>query len=456
MKRIAVISIVVLLTGLPIAANAATPSNDDFANASAISSLPFQTSESTIDATTETNEPNPVCLPLDHTVWFRYKAPRNANLVANLSGTDFYVAGGVYTGTSLSNLKAVGCWDTTPSDHEAVNGFSVSAGKTYFLQIGSLEGFPGGELHVRIEPAATIQGTVRSHNGRVLNNACVSAYDLAHLVVQTTTTNRSGMYTIPFLPGGDYRIKFEDCGPLVDAPEWYNNAGTFSTAETVTVGSGKSLKGISATLSLGGSISGVLTVEGSGDPAVDACIRVYDADGVPNATIPNAAADGSYSIGQLASGTYRLEFNGEACAPGYFPEWYSDKQDFASADPVVVSTGQAITGIDAALRSTAGSGSISGTVTDDLGNPVDPICVDAVLPNEVIQAGVLTQADGSYTITGLATGTYKVLFGQCWSTTEYVMEWYQEKSDISSADPVSVTDGVDTPGIDEVMTPASP
>jgi carboxypeptidase family protein len=456
MSKLGGLLLVVAMVLLPTVARAASPSNDDFQNASAIS-LGSQTSETIVDATVESGEPNPNCVPVDHTVWFRFTAARNAKVVANFTGSDYTPAGGVYTGSTLATLQLVACMEDVPTNTEPRMAFSVTRGKTYYMQIGTVAGRAAGTFQMRFDLAGSIQGTVRNHNGRGLNGGCVSAFDENHLYAVSAGTARNGAYSLPFLSGGTYRIRFEDCGPRVDAPEWYNDAPSFDTAQVIELVPGANLRGIDATLALGGSIAGRLTVAGSGDPAVDACVRVFDdSDQLVNDAIPNAASDGSYSVGQLPTGSYRLEFNGEGCSPAYFPQWYEGQANFASATVVNVTVGLATTGIDDQLRSTSGTGSISGTVTDTSGNPVEPICVDAVVPqNEVTVTSVITAADGTYTMSGLAAGTYKVVFGTCYSGQPYQVEWYQEKSDISSADPVSVTDGTDTPGIDEVLTPAT-
>jgi len=456
MRKLLALMVAASFVLVPAAARAAAPTNDDFENATAIS-LSYQTTESIGEATVQTGEPNPNCVPVDHTVWFSFTATRNAKVVANFTGSDYTPAGEVYTGSSLSNLQLVACMEDVPANTEPRMAFSVTRGKTYYLQVGTVAGRATGTFQMRFDVAASIQGTVRNHDGRGLNGGCVTAFDENHLYAVSSGTARNGSYTLPWLSGGSYRIKFEDCGPRVDAPEWYDNAPSFDTAQVINVGPGASVRGINATLALGASISGVLTVAGSGAPAVDACVRVFDQNQqLASDVIPNAASDGSYSIGPLAAGSYRLEFNGLGCSEKYFPQWYAGKSDFATADVVNVTVGQAVVGINAALRSTSGTGSISGTVTDDLGNPVQPICADAVIAeNQATVGSVLTGADGSYTISGLATGTYKVVFGNCWTTQPYQVEWFQEKNDISSADPVSVTDGVNTSGVDEVMTPSS-
>lgn len=109
-------------------------------------------------------------------------------------------------------------------------------------------------------------------------------------------------------------------------------------------------------------------------------------------------------------------------------------------------------------------GTISGTVVDDAGAPTVYLCVDAYPtsdPDTLAGRGV-TFPDGSYEIDGLDTASYKVFFYECDgldslpSPRLYEWEWYESKPDFDSADPVAVTDGIETPGIDVVLQRVPP
>jgi hypothetical protein len=65
-------------------------------------------------------------------------------------------------------------------------------------------------------------------------------------------------------------------------------------------------------------------------------------------------------------------------------------------------------------------------------------------------------AGGEYTIPGLANGEYIVSFGPSFlasaeSTTNYIPQYYDDKSSPLEADVVSVTEGGTTPGIDAAL-----
>ncbi len=60
-----------------------------------------------------------------------------------------------------------------------------------------------------------------------------------------------------------------------------------------------------------------------------------------------------------------------------------------------------------------------------------------------------TDAGGNYTVLGLPTGQYKVRFNA--SNAGYIGEWYNDKADEAGADPVAVTMGAATTGINAVL-----
>ena len=109
-----------------------------------------------------------------------------------------------------------------------------------------------------------------------------------------------------------------------------------------------------------------------------------------------------------------------------------------------VTAGSDTSGIDAELTV---AGSISGTVTDASGTPLEDICVEAYDSNDDVAGYGYTDASGSYTINGIAAGNYRLLFLDCGSNN-VVREFYDNKSNLAAADPVSVTAGSDTSGID--------
>jgi hypothetical protein len=119
---------------------------------------------------------------------------------------------------------------------------------------------------------------------------------------------------------------------------------------------------------------------------------------------------------------------------------------------VTVTAGTTTPDINAAMLT---GGTITGTVTAASGGAaVSGICVVASPTGGGTGSGnAVTAADGTYQITGLATGTYDVEFSSsCGNTGSYVAQWYNGQSSLASANPVTVTAGTSTPDISAALT----
>ncbi len=236
---------------------------------------------------------------------------------------------------------------------------------------------------------------------------------------------------------GSYTVQFLD---LADRylTEWYDNAYVEESATPVVVAAREAVVGIDAQLSEGGSISGRVTDE-TGNPLAGVHVTL----GSPGSSEAFTDADGSYQLRPLAAGSYRVRFEGE---PGYFVEWFDDAPDEASATPVVVARDQAVSGIDAQLFDGA---AISGTVTDEDGNPLGGITVSARGPT---RRSATTGPNGFYRLAGLTTGSYIVRFED--SADGYVAEYFDDADRKRKATPIELHDGEVVSGVDAQLGPA--
>ncbi|MDK2973071.1 MAG: hypothetical protein PWP23_2826 [Candidatus Sumerlaeota bacterium] len=86
----------------------ASPANDDFANALAISGTRGATSGATISATRESQEPSHAGQSQSGSVWYRWTPPQEGNaVISTLDSASFDTVIGVYTGTGLGSLSRV-------------------------------------------------------------------------------------------------------------------------------------------------------------------------------------------------------------------------------------------------------------------------------------------------------------------------------------------------------------
>jgi len=129
------------------------PSNDNFASAAVISSLPFSASGTTVDADAEFDEPNAEFLsagsPKD-SVWYKYVATFNGQLgikaACNSNNDDGYVYVDTWRGTSFANLVRD---PEPPKSNKGFFGFgdapaivkqnaltvNVVSGQTYYIRV---------------------------------------------------------------------------------------------------------------------------------------------------------------------------------------------------------------------------------------------------------------------------------------------------------------------------------
>src|SRR5262245_7299797 len=116
------------LTAVPASA---AVSNDMFASAKVIGSLPYSDSLNNLDATEESFED--ACV--GHSVWYRYNATSNTTLRVDTNGSNFNTAFAVYEGATRAVVT--GCVDEAASAGGEQRAFVVAAGKSYFVRVGS-------------------------------------------------------------------------------------------------------------------------------------------------------------------------------------------------------------------------------------------------------------------------------------------------------------------------------
>lgn len=103
----------------------------------------------------------------------------------------------------------------------------------------------------------------------------------------------------------------------------------------------------------------------------------------------------------------------------------------------------------------AETGAISGTVTDNLGNPIAGLTVEVEGFETEDEAGeAVTDANGFYTVTGLAYGDYLVEACAGCDTLYYVNELYDNRTNFELADAVTVEAPSTTSGIDFELVPS--
>ena len=293
-------------------------------------------------------------------------------------------------------------------------------------------------------PGGSISGTILKAQGGTFQNVQVQVYDLSGNWAAGVTTNQNGVYTANGLAAGSYKVFFSPPSGSGYTSEWYNNKSNQGSADPVVVTVPNVTTGIDAVLEQGGTLAGTVR-NGQGVGIANARVQVYDAadtGSTPKATV-YTMANGSYTVIGLPTGSYKIFFSADC----FFSEWYSNRTDRSLADPVPVTSGQTNSGIDAVLEA---SGCISGTVRNGAGVGIQNVWVAIFDASGYGLFGIPTNADGTYTASGLASGNYKVRFH---APQGYLTEWYNNKAAQEAADLISVTVPDMTPGIDAVLDP---
>jgi hypothetical protein len=314
-------------------------------------------------------------------------------------------------------------------------------------------------INAAIAAEGRISGAVTDKTTQeVLAGFCVDVYDASGNVTASASTDATGAYTTPALPSGSYRLSFFSCDGSYTYPmQYYNGKATLSAADPVIVKNGATTAGVNAALVSGGQITGIVTDSVTHAPVAGICALALDSNG-NNVIMASTDATGAYTIPDLQTGPYRVEFYSQCGTMNYVTQYYNGKATLASADPVSVTVGSTISGIDAKM---AHGGEITGTATDrTTGAAIWGLCVDAFDTNGNDVAAGYTDRTGAYTIYGAPPGAARVEFysqplafsdPSC-GGTNYLTQYYAGEPSLAAANPVTVTPGATTPAINAVMT----
>ncbi len=289
----------------------------------------------------------------------------------------------------------------------------------------------------------SLSGDVTSvASGKGVANVAVKVYEAGAGQVASAVSSSTGEYKVSGLAPGSYEVEFV---PPTGAylVQYYGGGSSLAAASPVTVTAGETTGAINAALQSPGAIEGKVT-----DAATDAAVsgvevEVYDAHG-DFVAFADSAANGSYTVSDLATGSYVVEF---VPAAGYLGQYYSAGASPAEATEVRVTAGQTTGGIDAAL---AGAGEISGSVTSASTHLALAAEVQVYDTSDQLIASAQTEGDGDYTVGGLASGGYVVEFVP--SSAGYARQFYDDATSFGEATGVSVSAGSTKAGIDAALS----
>jgi hypothetical protein len=268
-----------------------------------------------------------------------------------------------------------------------------------------------------------------------------------------TTTGSTTNYTIGGLvPGSEYTLQY-GFGSAT-APQWNTQVyvavnGTVNPDPAGATVFKPAATPVTASFSVPavGSITGTVTDPG-GLSNTNVTVEVFNAAG---AVVPATVnwSNGAYTVRGLLPGAYKLEFL--PASQVVAPQYYNDAATLATATAVNVVSGEQTPNVNVTL--TAGS-TVSGTVTAAQGGaPLGGLEVELIDAQGNAVAFTFTNADGSYTLTGVPAGSWYVEFdgGRAYNGQYYATEYYLGRPTLAGAKALAVNAGVAVSGVNEAL-----
>jgi parallel beta-helix repeat protein len=286
------------------------------------------------------------------------------------------------------------------------------------------------DINVIMVKGGSITGSVTAKDtGSVIQSVQVEAYNAtAGVFINSGYSDNTGAYSISGLMAGEYKLRFYQSNSTY-LSQWYSDKANLVSATSVTVTNANTTGGINVSLQKAGSITGTVTDRASGAVLQSVYVTAVDTGTGNWITSGNTNSSGVYALTGL-SGSYKLRFS----ASGYVEQWYGGTTDQTAATSVTVNAPGTTTGINMAMVKGA---SITGTVTDRAsGTGLSSAYVLAynATTGSAISSGY-TDSLGGYTITGLATGSYKIRF----TASGYAEQWSGGTASLTTATSVAAT-----------------
>lgn len=272
---------------------------------------------------------------------------------------------------------------------------------------------------------ASIAGNVRTQAGTPLANVDVILYkwyedgDFSWWGWENQRfTNANGSYYFGRLSAGTYRVCANTYGndPSYHQRCWKTGADV-ETGTDIPVAESQKVKSKVIKLVRGGTISGVVNLPGGAQGTV--AVDVLNALGSIVRTI-HATAGTTYTVGPLAAGNYRVQFDrasGHSLYSGQFYNGVPEVSGIGSATSVSVTKGADSPGVNATM---ALGGSITGYTKNTAGAGVRWCEVLAVADDGLRTTRLGTSnKQGFFKISGLSPGNYLVVVMGCINTEKW-------------------------------------
>ncbi len=360
-----------------------------------------------------------------------YKIPE---LTAGRYQVEFSSCGGDFAFFGLTGLNYANQWYKGHSSQAAADPVAVRAGTTTT------------NINAALTKGASVTGqVVYKPNQRPVSFVCVFAYTPDFSTLSMGLTDRRGRYLVDGLSTGRYILEFDQC------------AGESALAGRIRAGrlhlvAGQAVHNVNEQMTLGGSVSGVTSARlpgGHVKPEPGTCVEVLPLSSTATGSLTFALDGGSYQATNLAAGKYEILTGDPSCSSN------APALSAKLSGPVQVTPGKTTAGANISLLVT---GTITGVVRGPSGRPISGICVQAVpqqgavgIPAIGIPTAITGAAGGSYRLTDLQPGTYKIKFTDGCGASGFATRWYKNARTEFGGRFVHVTAAKVTSGIDQSL-----
>lgn len=313
-------------------------------------------------------------------------------------GTSYYLRAYDYSTRIYIPLwgdGAAGTANCSGAQAVAVNTTGAVPGTNFTMQLGG-----------------SVSGTVKDASAQPLTGIVVQAYNAQGFYMGQAATDAQGAFTITGLAPG-YALIYADgtSTALNHVRKWWDGTtGDLNRyrATGVNISAAAPVSGLNFVLEAAGSVSGTIT-DHTGAPLPGVSIRGYATsplNSAANFASATTGSDGSYIL-RGVPGQVFLEANAAASGINAASAWWTGSGGQfgpAKARPLAVAPGATVSGINMQL---AQGGSISGKITDSVGNGLSGMSVVAGVETDCSMAqaaSVGTDANGVYTLVGVPTG----------------------------------------------------
>lgn len=346
-------------------------------------------------------------------------------------------------------------WYSDKTTEETADAITLGAAP---LALGDIGVVRGGVLTGRLTNTA----------GTALERVRVEAYrGGSSFSSYSDLTDSNGVFRIDRAMEGVYKIRFTDpVGQFLG--EWFADKADQASASGLVLNGGSTVAGIDAALADDPSfavdpatvdMSGTVT-DSSGAPVIGAQVVAWttplEHGDESDESYARTNRAGQYVFTDLdpaSSGSSENQYKIQVAdtlsrEDGQYlrqERWYGGAQSFASASPAPVPAA----GVNVVMPLTGG---ISGTVSTDSAVSTDGVLVQILDANDGpvttnSTGATFIEDDGTYNVTSLAPGTYKVLFADANFDKVFGPEWYDD-TNFANAKVVTVASGKTASGID--------